>query len=189
VRCTPCRLRAAGGRVFGQVVQAGVGGVEPAGQAVAGPGGPQLVAEGTRAIGFPLVLDEDLIRASAARTATDEPGRILILCHVRQAIALPWVFWYNGGGRMSVDPMAIGEDNMKTEISIPNPIYEAAERLAEELGMSLSEFYVAALSAYVAAHQNGDITKKLDEVYAKEDSALEPEVVAIQVASIGKEKW
>jgi hypothetical protein len=78
---------------------------------------------------------------------------------------------------------------MRTEISVPNPIHEAAERLAEELGMSLSEFYVAALAAYLAAHQNGDITKRLDEVYAKEDSKLEPEVVAIQVASIGEEKW
>ncbi len=78
---------------------------------------------------------------------------------------------------------------MKTEISVPNPIYEAAERLAKELGMSLSEFYVAALAAYLAAHQDGDITKRLDEVYAKEDSTLAPEVVAIQVASIDREKW
>ncbi len=78
---------------------------------------------------------------------------------------------------------------MKTEISVPNPIHEAAERLAKELGMSLSEFYAAALAAYVAAYQNGDITKRLDEVYATEDSTLEPEVVAIQIASIGEEKW
>ena len=78
---------------------------------------------------------------------------------------------------------------MKTEISVPNPIHEAAQRLAKELGMSLSEFYVAALAAYVAAYQNGDITKRLDEVYATEDSALEPEVVAIQIASIGEEDW
>jgi hypothetical protein len=77
---------------------------------------------------------------------------------------------------------------MKREISIPNPIYEAAERLAKELGMSLSEFYVAALAAYMASYQNGDVTKRLDEIYAKEDSTLEPELVAIQVASIGKEE-
>ena len=75
---------------------------------------------------------------------------------------------------------------MKTEISVPNPIHEAAQRLAEELGMSLSEFYVAALAAYVAAYQNGDVTKRLDEVYATEDSTLEPEVVAIQIASISE---
>ncbi len=78
---------------------------------------------------------------------------------------------------------------MKAEISVPNPVFQAAERLAKELNMSLSEFYTAALAAYVATHQNGDITKTLDQVYAKEESALEPELVAIQIASIGEEKW
>lgn len=85
--------------------------------------------------------------------------------------------------------MAIREDNMKTEISVPNPIFEAAERLAQQLGMSLSEFYTAALAAYMATYQNGDVTNKLDEIYAKEESALEPELVAIQIDSIGEEKW
>lgn len=78
---------------------------------------------------------------------------------------------------------------MKTEISVPNPIYEAAEQLASALGMSLSEFYVAALTAYVATYQNGDVTKRLDEVYAKEPSTMNPDMVAIQIASIGQEKW
>ncbi len=78
---------------------------------------------------------------------------------------------------------------MKAEISVPNPILEAAEGLAAALGMSLSEFCVAALTAYVASYQNGDVTKRLDEVYAKEPSAMAPEMVAIQIASIGKEEW
>lgn len=45
---------------------------------------------------------------------------------------------------------------MKTEISVPNPIFEAAERVAAALRMSLGEFYVAALTAYVATFRNGD---------------------------------
>jgi len=73
---------------------------------------------------------------------------------------------------------------MKTEISVPKRILEEARRLADELGMSLSEFCVAALAAYVAAQQAGDITGRLDEVYAKEDSALEVGLAAIQSASI-----
>jgi hypothetical protein len=78
---------------------------------------------------------------------------------------------------------------MKTEISVPNSIYKAAERLAAALGMSLSEFYVAALAAYVATCQNGDVTEKLNEVYTKEKSTMDPEMVEIQIASIGEEKW
>jgi hypothetical protein len=78
---------------------------------------------------------------------------------------------------------------MKTEISVPTSILEAAERLAQELGMSLSEFYVVALTAYMATYPNGDITKRLDEVYTQEKSTLEPGLAAIQIASIGEEEW
>lgn len=78
---------------------------------------------------------------------------------------------------------------MKTEISVPARLFEEAQRLAEELCMSFSEFYVAALVAYVVMHQSGDITKKLDEVYAKEESALESGLLAIQIASVGEEEW
>lgn len=77
---------------------------------------------------------------------------------------------------------------MKAEISVPNPLFEAAQRLSQELGMSLSEFCVAALTAYIDVHQKSDITKKLDEVYTKEKSALEPDLLAIQIASIGEQK-
>jgi hypothetical protein len=76
---------------------------------------------------------------------------------------------------------------MKTETSVPDPVLEAAERLAKELGVSLSEFCVAALTADMAAHHNEDITKKLDEVHAKEKSALEAGLPAIQIASIGEQ--
>ena len=85
--------------------------------------------------------------------------------------------------------MSIGKDNMKTEISVPNQIFEAAVRLATSLGMSLSEFYLAALTAYVVTYQNGDVTRRLDEIYAKELSTMGPEMVKIQIYSIGEEKW
>jgi len=41
---------------------------------------------------------------------------------------------------------------MKTEVSIPNPIFEAAQQLAEQLNMSLSDLYTAAVMAYVAEY-------------------------------------
>ncbi|MEN6335826.1 MAG: ChpI protein [Phycisphaerales bacterium] len=78
---------------------------------------------------------------------------------------------------------------MKIEISVPDPVLEAAERLAKELGMSLSDFCVAALTAYMATCQNGDVTKRLDEVYATEESMLERGLMAIQIASIGDREW
>ena len=73
---------------------------------------------------------------------------------------------------------------MKTEISIPNPIFEAAQQLAQQLNMSLSELYTAALAAYVAEYQNEDVTEKLNQVYETEPSNLEPDLVTLQLASI-----
>ena len=78
---------------------------------------------------------------------------------------------------------------MKTEVSVPNPIFEAAKRLAQQLNMSLSELYTLALADYVAAHQTDTITERLNEVYDTEPSVLEPELMTLQVESLGGETW
>ena len=78
---------------------------------------------------------------------------------------------------------------MKASISIPNPIYEAAERLAQSRSMSLGELYTAALTAYVTAHQRGEVTEVLNRVYETESSALEPIWVNVQLASVDREPW
>jgi metal-responsive CopG/Arc/MetJ family transcriptional regulator len=78
---------------------------------------------------------------------------------------------------------------MKQDISIPNPIFQAAEDLAKKMGVSLSELYTAALNAYVAEHQKENITETLDQIYANEPSTLEPELLKMQVVSLEGEEW
>ena len=78
---------------------------------------------------------------------------------------------------------------MKLDISIPNPVFHAAESLAKKMGVSLSELYTAALNAYVAEQQKENITETLDQVYADESSNLEPELVQMQVISLEGEEW
>jgi metal-responsive CopG/Arc/MetJ family transcriptional regulator len=78
---------------------------------------------------------------------------------------------------------------MKSDISIPNPVFHAAEELAKKMGVSLSELYTAALNAYVAEHQKGNITETLDQVYADESSNLEPKLVQMQIVSLEGEEW
>ena len=78
---------------------------------------------------------------------------------------------------------------MKLDISIPNPVFHAAEELAHKMGVSLSELYTAALNAYVAEHQKENITETLNQVYAEEPSNLEPELVQMQVVSLEGEEW
>jgi metal-responsive CopG/Arc/MetJ family transcriptional regulator len=78
---------------------------------------------------------------------------------------------------------------MKTAISIPNPIFEAAEQVAKELGMSRSELYTRAIAAFVEAHRSEDVTAKLNQVYAEEASTLDPVLRRLQAAALKDENW
>lgn len=79
---------------------------------------------------------------------------------------------------------------MQTDVKIPEYIFEAATQLAAKLDMSLSEFYTAALTAYLTANQLDDhITNKLNEIYDHEQSSIDPVLVKIQVASMEKDSW
>jgi len=49
---------------------------------------------------------------------------------------------------------------MKTAISIPDPIFQAAEGLAHCLGISRSELYAKAVAEYMKSHKNKNVTKE-----------------------------
>lgn len=78
---------------------------------------------------------------------------------------------------------------MKTAISLPDPLFQEADQLAERLGMSRSELYATALEAYLRTHREQDVTAALDRVYGTEDSSLDPVLAALQAASIPREDW
>ena len=54
---------------------------------------------------------------------------------------------------------------MKTAISIPDALFQAADQLAARLGLSRSELYARAVADWVAQHQADAITAQLDAVY------------------------
>ena len=62
---------------------------------------------------------------------------------------------------------------MKTAVSVPNDVYEGAERLARRSGRSRSEVYSAALREYVARHSPDEVTDALDRVVAQMDPSVE----------------
>jgi len=70
---------------------------------------------------------------------------------------------------------------MKSNITIPNSIYQAAEKLAKELGISLSELYIAALTTYISDREKNSVAEGTNAVYATEPSMLEPEMVEMQI--------
>ena len=78
---------------------------------------------------------------------------------------------------------------VKTAVSIPDAIFEAAERTSKRLGLSRSRFYVLAIEQLIERQQGRGIQEVLDEVYATEDSHLDETLAAMQTASIrGKRK-
>jgi hypothetical protein len=78
---------------------------------------------------------------------------------------------------------------VQTTITIPNPVYEAAEHLAQKLDLSLSELYAIALTAYMTSYDDDEITAVLDRIYANEPSAMDTGMLHLQLASVGDEKW
>jgi metal-responsive CopG/Arc/MetJ family transcriptional regulator len=78
---------------------------------------------------------------------------------------------------------------MKTAISIPDRVFDSAEKLATRLGQTRSQLYTQALSSYIAKHKTDDVTKKLDEVYTSEDSVLDSSLSTLQHLSIPREDW
>ena len=80
-------------------------------------------------------------------------------------------------------------EGMKTAISIPDPIFESAEVLAKQLKLSRSELYVRAIEEFLRSNNDSDITRRLNEVYASEDSTLDPVLNQMQMRSLPSEEW
>jgi metal-responsive CopG/Arc/MetJ family transcriptional regulator len=78
---------------------------------------------------------------------------------------------------------------MKVAISLPDPLFDAAERLAEQLKMPRSRLYAQALSAYLGASGGLAVTHKLNAIYATEASKLDPHLAAAQQQTLADEAW
>ncbi|HEX9636699.1 MAG TPA: ChpI protein [Acidobacteriota bacterium] len=56
---------------------------------------------------------------------------------------------------------------MKIAVSIPDPIFQAAERVSRRLKVPRSQLYSRALEAYVRRHSGAEITVRLNETVAR----------------------
>jgi metal-responsive CopG/Arc/MetJ family transcriptional regulator len=78
---------------------------------------------------------------------------------------------------------------MKTAISLPDSVFEEAESLARQLGVSRSELYTNALKAYLRKYNRDQILGKLNQIYSEESSELDPSLAKIQFISLPSENW
>lgn len=69
---------------------------------------------------------------------------------------------------------------MKTAISVPNEVFEEADRLAERLGKTRSQLYTEAMIEFLTRHDPDTVTKRLNEVW---DSLSEPDDTFVTATS------
>jgi metal-responsive CopG/Arc/MetJ family transcriptional regulator len=78
---------------------------------------------------------------------------------------------------------------MKTAISIPDEVFHRAEELAKSLGLSRSELYSQAVANFLKSHRSLSVTNRLNLVYSKENSSLDPSITTMQSQTICPEQW
>jgi metal-responsive CopG/Arc/MetJ family transcriptional regulator len=78
---------------------------------------------------------------------------------------------------------------VKVAISLPDPLFKAAERLAKELKKPRSQLYAEAISEYLGNHENSMITEKLNAVYSKEASSVDEALHRAQLETLSDETW
>lgn len=78
---------------------------------------------------------------------------------------------------------------MKVAVSIPDPVFKAADELAQGLKKSRSEPYADALKVYLDTRGANAIRERLDAVYATENSDLDPALARAQYEILDDEAW
>ena len=78
---------------------------------------------------------------------------------------------------------------MKTAISVPDEIFERAERLAKRSRRSRSELYSAALKEYVARHTPEEVTEAMDRVCEAVGETVDPFVSAAARRVLERVDW
>jgi predicted transcriptional regulator len=78
---------------------------------------------------------------------------------------------------------------MTITISISDELSSAADVLAGDMGLTRDELFEAALAEYLARHDRGTITDRLNRAHADDPSGLDACWVRLQREAIGPEEW
>jgi len=78
---------------------------------------------------------------------------------------------------------------MKTAVSIPDAVFEKAERLARRMKKSRSQVFSNALTEYIARHAPDEVTKAMDEVCDDIGSESDSFVSAASRRVLERSEW
>lgn len=73
-------------------------------------------------------------------------------------------------------------------MSIPDALFAEADRLARRRKLSRSQLYAEAIELLVSREDQTEITRRLNEVYGKIGSRLDPGLAAAQSEAV-REEW
>jgi predicted transcriptional regulator len=78
--------------------------------------------------------------------------------------------------------------DMKTAVSLPDPVFRSADRLAARLGISRSELYCRAIKDLLARHDQALVTEQLDAIYGEPGTAegLDPALADMQSTTLAR---
>jgi metal-responsive CopG/Arc/MetJ family transcriptional regulator len=78
---------------------------------------------------------------------------------------------------------------MKTAVSIPDEVYEEAERLARQFKRSRSEIYSTALAEYLARHMPDRVTDAMDNALSVIEQKPDEFVSAAARQVLASSEW
>ena len=78
---------------------------------------------------------------------------------------------------------------MKTAVSIPQPIFQSAERLARRLKKSRSQLYAEAVAEYVARREPEAVTEAMNAVCAEVDTRADTFVRVAAKRVLERTEW
>jgi metal-responsive CopG/Arc/MetJ family transcriptional regulator len=78
---------------------------------------------------------------------------------------------------------------MKTAISIPDEVYQGAERLARRTKKSRSRLYGDALKEYLARHAPDEVTEAMNRACAEAGETKDPFVSAAAHRILERSEW
>ena len=78
---------------------------------------------------------------------------------------------------------------MKITVSIPDDVFERAERLVRSTRKSRSQFYADVLREYLARHAPEEVTERMDKVCSELDEPVDAFVSAAAARTLARSEW
>jgi len=78
---------------------------------------------------------------------------------------------------------------MKTAVSIPDPLFAEAEKVARKLKLSRSRLYAVALESYVRQQRPSEVTKSLNRAYGKKRNRPDRVLDALAAETLLRSEW